>query len=200
MPRVRGGGKEGQFRLVQCWLSHSIQEWDNDYWSNEVIELRPSFIKNRYPPKAWIVLHGWPIALMAQRIRWVSSSWNIGMAWSSIADCPTIGPDCECCRCIGQALEMQASNNSGVCDSLVFGRSLNCHPRAHSIESSVRNISASLALLAINEDATVCYRDKTQTVRKKTGHLPISAKTKKMKKQALHTHNIFPNYFKGLRM
>jgi len=27
------------------------------------------------------------------------------------SDCPTIGPDCECCRCIGQALEQNIERN-----------------------------------------------------------------------------------------
>jgi len=45
----RGDGKEGLFTKV---IPHSIQAWDNNYWSHEVIELRPGLIKDRYtPPK-----------------------------------------------------------------------------------------------------------------------------------------------------
>jgi len=74
-------------------------------WSNEVIGKGPD-IKDRYHTEPWVVLHGWPIEPMAMWIWWVTYSLNIGTDWSPIADCPTIGPDFECCRCVCQALSL----------------------------------------------------------------------------------------------
>jgi len=60
-----------------------MQVWDNYYCSNEAIEL-------------WKIPRGtltwWPIELMVRWIRWVSSTWNIGM------DCSPIVIDCRLFR------------------------------------------------------------------------------------------------------
>ena len=50
----RGGRNEGQFIRVY----NQVQSWDNDCWSNKVIEEWHGLIKDRCPTKAWLVLHG----------------------------------------------------------------------------------------------------------------------------------------------
>jgi len=57
---IEGDGKEGQFIKVNYHIQsrHGIMI---NYWSKKVIELRPGFIKDRYPPKL-----GWPIEPMTQ--------------------------------------------------------------------------------------------------------------------------------------
>ena len=110
----RGGWKEGQFIrfyyhsqsrlgiMIVCQQGNRIAKTDTSLSAWTVI-------KDRYRAEPWIVLHGWPIEPMDRWIGWVTSSWNIGRDWSPIADCsdcPTIGPNHECWRCIGQALPL----------------------------------------------------------------------------------------------
>src|SRR6218665_1294333 len=61
---------------------------------------------------------------------------------SSIADCPIIGPDCECCRLIGQALISSVLMHALCCIKCVYGHStISWHYSLHtfclSINSSV---------------------------------------------------------------
>ena len=66
-------------RTNNVLLPHSIQAWDNDCWSNKVIEEQPDQRHIRYTPlKAWTVLPGllaWPH--QSSHIDTFLSAWTV---------------------------------------------------------------------------------------------------------------------------
>src|SRR6218665_2740929 len=90
-------------------------------WS-EVIEKGNDLIKDRIPhgtlnSTAWVAYGAHDLGQFSEYLHPETSAWT-GHKLSSIADCsdcPIISLNCECCRCIGQALFIICRAKSGHC-------------------------------------------------------------------------------------
>src|SRR6218665_2442957 len=51
---------------------------------------------------------------------WTGHRLSLIANYSDGSDCPTIGPECECCRCIGQALSCSFVNSQTTYETFFF--------------------------------------------------------------------------------